>query len=43
MSPCGGIDGWLYETVEGSLDGADKHVIYPLRRINCETGALILH
>ncbi|HSQ80468.1 MAG TPA: DUF6265 family protein [Casimicrobiaceae bacterium] len=38
-----GIDGWLYETVEGSLNGADKRVIYPLRRINCETGAPILH
>ncbi|MGE5089822.1 MAG: DUF6265 family protein [Candidatus Levyibacteriota bacterium] len=37
------VDGWLYETVEGSLNGADKQVIYPLRRINCETGSPILH
>jgi hypothetical protein len=38
-----GVDGWLYETVEGSVNGADKRVIYPLRRINCETGAFVLH
>ncbi len=37
-----GVDGWLYETVQGPLNGADKHVIYPLRRIDCETGELIL-
>ena len=37
-----GKDGWLYETVEGALDGAPKRVIYPLRRIDCETGEPIL-
>ena len=37
-----GTDGWLYETIEGSLNGADKKVIYPLRRVDCETGELIL-
>ncbi|MEO9137095.1 MAG: DUF6265 family protein [Casimicrobiaceae bacterium] len=37
-----GTGGWLYETIEGSPDGADKKVIYPLRRINCESGELIL-
>lgn len=36
-----GIDGWLYETVEGSLNGADKRVIYPLRRVDCETDEII--
>ncbi len=36
-----GVDGWLYETVEGSLNGADKRVIYPLRRIDCETDEVI--
>ena len=37
-----GIDGWLYETIEGRLAGAEKKVIYPLRRIDCESGELIL-
>jgi hypothetical protein len=37
-----GADGWLYETIEGSLNGADKRVIYPLRRVSCETGELLL-
>jgi hypothetical protein len=36
-----GTDGWLYETIEGPLNGADKKVIYPMRRIDCESGALI--
>jgi hypothetical protein len=37
-----GTDGWLYQTIEGVLDGKDRKVIYPLRRIDCETGELIL-
>ena len=37
-----GADGWLYETIEGPLNGSDKKVIYPLRRVDCETGELIL-
>ena len=37
-----GVGGWLYETIEGTLGGADKKVIYPLRRIDCESGDLIL-
>ena len=37
-----GTDGWLYETIEGTLDGSDRKVIYPLRRIDCESGELIL-
>jgi hypothetical protein len=36
-----GQEGWLYETIEGNLNGADRKVIYPLRRISCETGELI--
>jgi hypothetical protein len=36
-----GSDGWLYETVEGPLDGSDKRVIYPLRRVDCESGEFI--
>ncbi|MHB8493113.1 MAG: DUF6265 family protein [Casimicrobiaceae bacterium] len=38
----GGLDGWLYETIEGPLNGANKSVIYPLRRVDCETGEFIL-
>jgi hypothetical protein len=37
-----GTEGWLYETIEGRLNGSDKKVIYPLRRVDCETGELIL-
>jgi Domain of unknown function (DUF6265) len=36
-----GTEGWLYETIEGRLNGSDKKVIYPLRRVDCETGALV--
>lgn len=36
-----GADGWLYETIEGLVGGSDKKVIYPFRRVDCETGALI--
>jgi Domain of unknown function (DUF6265) len=39
----GATDGWLYETVEGPLNGTDKRVIYPLRRVDCETDEFILH
>jgi hypothetical protein len=38
-----GVGGWLYETIEGPLNGSDKTVIYPLRRIDCESGELILN
>ena len=37
-----GVGGWLYETIEGPLAGADKKVIYPLRRVDCESGELII-
>jgi hypothetical protein len=33
-----GTEGWLYVTVEGKLAGQDRQVIYPLRRIDCESG-----
>jgi len=35
-------DGWLYATVEGKVSGEDKKVIYPMRRIDCQSGAFIL-
>ena len=30
--------GWLYAHVEGKLKGADTRVIYPMRRVDCESG-----
>jgi len=36
-----GSEGWLYETIEGKMNGADRQVIYPLRRVDCETSELI--
>ncbi|MDR0246920.1 MAG: DUF6265 family protein [Burkholderiales bacterium] len=33
--------GWMYITVEGKLNGADRKVIYPIRRINCGSGEFI--
>ena len=36
-----GTEGWLYETIEGRTNGATRQVIYPFRRIDCETGELI--
>jgi len=36
-----GTEGWLYETIEGKTSGGDRKVIYPLRRVDCETGELI--
>lgn len=31
--------GWLYAEVEGKVNGSDRKVIYPMRHVNCETGA----
>jgi len=36
-----GIDGWLYATVEGKVNGEDKKVIYPMRRVDCQSGEFI--
>lgn len=33
--------GWLYATVAGKLNGEEKTVIYPMRRVGCETGSVI--
>jgi hypothetical protein len=30
--------GWLYAQVEGKVGGADREVIYPMRRVDCESG-----
>jgi len=29
---------WLYATVDGKVGGVDRQVIYPMQRINCESG-----
>ena len=36
-----GLEGWLYATVEGKVGAAPKQVIYPMRRIGCESGEFI--
>ncbi len=36
-----GIEGWLYETIEGKMNGTDRQVIYPMRRVDCETSEFI--
>jgi len=37
-----GTEGWLYATVEGMAKGvADHKVIYPMRRIDCQSGEFI--
>ena len=33
--------GWLFAQVEGKVNGADRQVIYPMRRIDCASGAYI--
>ena len=34
-------EGWLYATVEGKIKGVDKQVIFPMRRVDCQTGAIV--
>jgi hypothetical protein len=36
-----GTMGWLYAHVEGTVSGSERRVIYPMRRIGCESGAVI--
>jgi uncharacterized protein DUF6265 len=36
-----GSEGWLYATVEGKLNGEDRRVTYPMRRIVCESGEIL--
>ncbi|MEP6996771.1 MAG: DUF6265 family protein [Betaproteobacteria bacterium] len=33
--------GWLYATVEGKIKGVDKQVVFPMRRVDCQTGAIV--
>lgn len=34
-------EGWLYAHVEGKINGEEKKIIYPMRRIDCQSGELI--
>ena len=36
-----GTEGWLYAHVEGKLNGEERKVIYPMRRVDCGTGEFI--
>ncbi|MFO1304278.1 MAG: DUF6265 family protein [Burkholderiales bacterium] len=36
-----GTEGWLYASIEGKLQGQDKTITYPYRRIDCESGEMI--
>jgi hypothetical protein len=36
-----GTEGWLYGSVEGKVKGEEKKVIYPMRRVDCQSGDLI--
>jgi hypothetical protein len=36
-----GAEGWLYASAEGRVNGEARKVIYPMRRVDCESGELI--
>ena len=36
-----GSEGWLYVHVEGKLSGEERRIIYPFRRVDCESGDMI--
>jgi hypothetical protein len=36
-----GTKGWLYAHVEGTINGQEQKVIYPMRRVDCQSGELI--
>jgi len=38
-----GSGGWLYVHVEGKVGGEERRVIYPFRRVDCESGEFILN
>jgi hypothetical protein len=37
-----GGEGWLYVHVEGKLKGEERQIIYPLRRVDCESGEFVV-
>ncbi|MGH8850513.1 MAG: DUF6265 family protein [Casimicrobiaceae bacterium] len=36
-----GSEGWLYATVEGKVKGRDKQVVFPMHRVNCQSGEIL--
>jgi len=36
-----GTLGWLYVHIEGPIKGEERRIIYPFRRIDCESGELV--
>jgi hypothetical protein len=36
-----GTKGWLYAEVQGTIKGQDHKVIYPMRRVDCQSGEII--
>jgi hypothetical protein len=36
-----GTGGWLYVHVEGKINGEERRVIYPMRRVDCSSGELL--
>ncbi len=36
-----GGEGWLYATIDGKLNGEERKVVYPMRRIDCQSGEFI--
>jgi len=36
-----GTKGWLYAHVEGTINGQEKKVIYPMHRVDCQSGELV--
>lgn len=34
-------EGWLYATIQGKLKGEDRKALFPMRRIDCESGDFI--
>lgn len=36
-----GSEGWLYATVEGKVKGQDKQLVFPMRRVDCQTSAIV--
>lgn len=36
-----GGEGWLYATIQGKLKGEPRKAVFPMRRVDCETGDFI--
>jgi hypothetical protein len=36
-----GAGGWLYARVQGKVGAQEKNITYPMRRVDCVTGAFI--